>query len=160
MQEGLPKPQRAWLHLPKDPVLVHYAKQIKAERDHVLEDIMRAGQRDLFGRVTVSTNEYMPLMAVARMDSLIGEEETRGEGDADAVVEPAVSLHEQKQDLRDLHRLLVASVARNSGIDHRKLNAELIARTGSRVDQATTEQLRKRIQLLERWKERGYDGKR
>jgi hypothetical protein len=117
MQEGLPKPQRAWLHLPKDPVLVHYAKQIKAERDHVLEDIMPAGQRDLFGRVTVSTNEYMPLMAVARMDSLIGEEETRGEGDAAAVVEPAVSLHEQKQDLRDLHRLLVASVARNSGID-------------------------------------------
>jgi superfamily II DNA or RNA helicase len=160
MQEGLPKPQRAWLYLPKDPVLVHYAKQIKAERDHVLEDLMPAEKRDLFGRVTVSTNEYMPLMAVARMDSLIGEDETRGEGDATAVTEPAISLHEQKQDLRDLHRLLVSTVARNSGIDHRRLNAELIARTGSRVDQATTEQLRKRIQLLERWKERGYDGKR
>ena len=160
MQESLPKPQRAWLYLPKDPVLVHYAKQIKAERDHVLEDIMPVGQRDLFGRVTVSTNEYMPLMAVARMDSLIGEEEARGESEAVAVAEPSVSLHEQKQDLRDLHRLLVTSLARTSGIDHRRLNAELIARTGSRVDQATTEQLRKRIQLLERWKERGYDGKR
>jgi len=160
MQDGLPKPQRAWLYLPKDPILVHYAKQIKAERDHVLEDIMPAGQRDLFGRVTVSTNEYMPLMAVARMDSLIGEDEARGEGDAAAVAEPAVSLHEQKLELRDLHRLLVSTVARNSGIDHRKLNAELIARTGSRVDQATVEQLRKRIQLLERWKERGYVGKR
>jgi superfamily II DNA or RNA helicase len=160
MQEGLPKPQRAWLYLPKDPVLVHYAKQIKAERDHVLEDIMPTGQRDLFGRVTVSTNEYMPLMAVARMDSLIGEEEARGEGDAIAVSEPAQSLHQQKEDLRDLHRLLVSAVARNSGVDHRKLNAELIARTGSRVDHATVEQLRKRIQLLERWKERGYDGKR
>lgn len=160
MQEGLPKPQRAWLYLPKDPVLVHYAKQIKAERDHVLEDIMPTGQRDLFGRVTVSTNEYMPLMAVARMDSLIGEEEARGEGNAIAVSEPAQSLHQQKEDLRDLHRLLVSAVARNSGVDHRKLNAELIARTGSRVDHATVEQLRKRIQLLERWKERGYDGKR
>ena len=160
MQEGLPKPQRAWLYLPKDPVLVHYAKQIKAERDHVLEDIELAGQRDLFGRITVSTNEYMPLTAVARMDSLIGEEEAKGEGDTAAVVEPAVSLHEQKEELRDLHRLLVGTVARNSGIDHRKLNAELIARTGSRVDQATVEQLKKRIQLLERWKERGYDGKR
>ncbi|HEU5092667.1 MAG TPA: hypothetical protein VFT30_08275, partial [Nitrospira sp.] len=105
-------------------------------------------------------NEYMPLMAVARMDSLIGEDETRGESDAAGVPEPAISLHEQKQDLRDLHRLLVGTVARNSGIDHRRLNAELIARTGSRVDQATTEQLRKRIQLLERWKELGYDGKR
>ena len=102
----------------------------------------------------------VPLMAVARMDSLIGEDETGGEGDATAVTEPAISLHEQKQDLRDLHRLLVSTVARNSGIDHRRLNAELIARTGSRVDQATHEQLRKRIQLLERWKELGYDRKR
>lgn len=39
-----------------------------------------------------------------------------------------------------------------------RLNEELIARTGSRIDQATVEQLRKGIQLLERWKERGYDG--
>lgn len=160
MQEGYPKPQRAWLYLPKDPVLVHYARQIKAERDHVLEDIMPAGQRDLFGRVTVSTNEYVPLMAVARMDSLIGEEEVREGAEAPAVAEPAVALHEQKRDLRDVHRLLVGSVARKSGIDHRRLNAELIARTGSRVDQATVEQLQKRIALLERWQERGYDGKR
>jgi superfamily II DNA or RNA helicase len=160
MQEGLPAPQRAWLYLPKDPILVHYAKQVKAERDHVLEDHMPAGQRDLFGRVTASTNEYMPLMAVAKMDSLIGEEETREESETAFVSEPNVSLHQQKRELRDLHRLLVGRVARTSGVDHRRLNAELIARTGSRVDQATVEQLRKRIQLLERWKERGYDGKR
>ena len=121
MQEGLPKPQRAWLYLPKDPVLVHYAKQIKAERDHVLEDIMPAGQRDLFGRVTVSVNEYMPLMAVARKDSLIGEEEARGEGEVVAVAEPAVLLHEQKQDLRDLHRLLVST--RRQKQRHRSSNA-------------------------------------
>lgn len=160
MQDGMPKPQRAWLYLPKDPVLAHYARQIKAERDHVLEEIMPAGQRDLFGRVTVSTNEYMPLMAVARVDSVIGEEDTRGESQTALSAEPPVSLHEQKQDLRELHRLLVSAVARAGSIDHRRLNAELIARTGSRVDQATVEQLRKRIQLLERWKEQGYDGKR
>lgn len=160
MQDGMPKPQRAWLYLPKDPVLAHYARQIKAERDHVLEDIMPAGQRDLFGRVTVSTNEYMPLMAVARVDSVIGEEDMRGESQTAISTEPPVSLHEQKQDLRELHRLLVSAVARAGGIDHRRLNAELIARTGSRVDQATVEQLRKRIQLLERWKDQGYDGKR
>jgi hypothetical protein len=156
----MPKPQRAWLYLPKDPVLAHYARQIKAERDHVLEEIMPAGQRDLFGRVTVSTNEYMPLMAVARVDSVIGEEDARGESQTAISVEPPVSLHEQKQDLRELHRLLVSAVARAGAIDHRRLNAELIARTGSRVDQATVEQLRKRIQLLERWKDQGYDGKR
>lgn len=160
MQDGVPNPQRSWLYLPKDPVLAHYARQIKTERDHVLEDIMPSGQRDLFGRVTVSTNEYMPLMAVARMDSVIGEEEVKEQGNATALDEPPVSLHERKQDLRDLHRLLVGAVARNSGIDHRRLNAELIARTGSRVDQATVEQLQKRIQLLQRWKDQGYDGKR
>ena len=161
MQDGMPKPQRAWLYLPKDPILVHYARQIKAERDHVLEDIMPAGQRDLFGRVTVSgTKEYIPLNAVAKLDSLIGEDDPRGEGGGTVAGDIAVSLHEQKQDLRDTHRLLVASVARKTGVDHRRLNAELIARTGGRVDQATTEQLQKRIQLLERWQEKGYDGKR
>jgi hypothetical protein len=102
----------------------------------------------------------MPLMAVARVDSVIGEEDARGESQTAISVEPPVSLHEQKQDLRELHRLLVSAVARAGAIDHRRLNAELIARTGSRVDQATVEQLRKRIQLLERWKDQGYDGKR
>ena len=76
---------------------------------------------------------------------------------ATAVAE--VPLHDRKRDLRDLHRLLVGSVARAAGIDHRRLNAELISRTGSRVDQATLEQLEKRIELLQRWRDRGYDGK-
>jgi superfamily II DNA or RNA helicase len=160
MQEGVPKPQRAWLYLPKDPILVHYAKQIKAERDHVLEDILPAGQRDLFGRVSVTTNEYIPLMAVARMDSLIGDEEARGSVDPPTTGNATPSLFEQKMELRDHHRLLVDAVARLRRIDHRRLNAELIARTGTRVDQATVTQLRARIALLERWKARGYDGHR
>ncbi len=160
MQEGVPMPQRAWLYLPKDPILVHYAKQIKTERDHVLEDILPVGQRDLFGRVTVSTNEYVPLMAVARMDSLIGDEEARGCAAPSATGDTMPSLYEQKMDLRDHHRLLVDAVARLCRVDHRRLNAELIARTGTRVDQATVTQLRTRIALLERWKTRGYDGHR
>lgn len=158
MQPQVPAPQRAWLYLPKDPVLVRYARQIKAERDHVLEEIMPAGQRDLFDRATVSVKEYAPLHAVARVDSLIGDDEARTD-DAAAPV-PEVPLHDRKRDLRDLHRLLVGSVARMAGIDHRRLNAELISRTGSRVDQATLDQLEKRIQLLQRWRDRGYDGKR
>ena len=158
MQPHLPMPQRAWLYVPKDPVLVRYAKQIKAERDHVLEDILPAGQRDLFGQARVSVKEYAPLHAIARVDSLIGEEEAHADDIATAV--PDVPLHDRKRDLRDLHRLLVGSVARAAGIDHRRLNAELISRTGSRVDQATLEQLEKRIELLQRWRDRGYDGKR
>jgi len=160
MQDHVPRPQRAWLYLPKDPNLVHYARQIKAERDHVLEEVMPAGQRDLFGRVSVSVNEYAPLHAVARMDALIGDDEGRDEPTVGLSADAPVSLHHRKNDLRDLHRLLVGSVARKTGVDHRRLNAELIARTGSRVDQATVEQLEKRVQLLQRWQDRGYDGKR
>ena len=158
MQAHLPTPQRAWLYVPKDPVLVHYAKQIKAERDHVLEDILPAGQRDLFGQARVLVKEYAPLHAIARVDSLIGEDDAPADDIATSV--PDVPLHDRKRDLRDLHRLLVGSVARAAGIDHRRLNAELISRTGSRVDQATLEQLEKRIELLQRWRDRGYDGKR
>ena len=102
----------------------------------------------------------MPLTAVARIDTLIGDEDGKGDVGTAVTMDAPISLHEQKQDLRDLHRLLVSSVARKSGMDHRRLNVELIARTGSRVDQATSEQLKKRIQLLERWQEGGYDGKR
>ena len=158
MQPHVPTPQRAWLYLPKDPALVQYAKQIKAERDHVLEDILPAGQRDLFGRATVSIKEYTPLHAIPRVDSLIGEDEVQTYDVA--TVAPEAPLHDRKRDRRDLHRVLVGSVARAAGIDHRRLNAELISRTGSRVDQATLEQLEKRIQLLQRWRDRGYDGKR
>jgi superfamily II DNA or RNA helicase len=157
VQQQVPTPQRAWLYLPKDPVLVRYAKQIKAERDHVLEDVFPAGQRDLFGRTTMSVKEYTPLDAVARLDALIGEDEVATN---DAATRSDVPLHDRKRDLRDCHRLLVGAVARAAGIDHRRLNAELISRTGSRVDLATVEQLEKRIRLLERWRDRGFDGKR
>ena len=75
MQDGPPYPQRAWLYLPKDGTLVHYAKQIKAERDHVLEDVMPSVQRTLFGTAASSLKEYIPLNGVARIDALIGGEE-------------------------------------------------------------------------------------
>ena len=75
MQEKVPKPQRAWLYLPKDATLVHYAKRIKVERDHVLEDIMPSVQRTLFGTAATSLKEYIPLNGVARLDALIGAEE-------------------------------------------------------------------------------------
>ncbi|MCP9456828.1 MAG: hypothetical protein NNA18_12065, partial [Nitrospira sp.] len=160
MQDHVPKPQRAWLYLPKDPIVAHYARQIKEERGHVLEERLPVESRDLFGRVATSTNEYRPLMAVARMDTVIGADGSEEVHHATVALEAPVALHERKQELRDLHRLLVSAVARKRGVDHRRLNAELIARTGSRIDQATIEQLRKRIQLLERWRDHGYDGKR
>jgi hypothetical protein len=106
----------------------------------------------------VFVKEYAPLHAIARVDSLIGEDDE--EADKTAIPVPEVPLHDRKRELREFHRLLVGSVARATGIDHRRLNAELISRTGGRVDQATFEQLEKRIELLQRWRDRGYDGKR
>ena len=159
MQEGLPRPQRAWLYLPKDAILVHYAKRIKAERDHVLEEVMPSVQRTLFGTAATSLKEYVPLNAVARMDALIGEDEAEQEEGKGAPT-PAVSLHDRKTELREVHRALVGTVARKTGLDHRQLNAELIKRTGGRVDQATVRQLERRIALLERWRDFGFDGAR
>jgi superfamily II DNA or RNA helicase len=158
MQEGFPRPQRAWLYLPKDATLIHYAKQIKAERDHVLEEVMPATQRTLFGTAASALNEYVPLHAVARMDALIGTD--NDEPDGSAPPERAIPLHDRKLQLRDVHRDLVAAVARKVGIDHRHINAELIKRTGCRVDQATVPQLERRIAMLERWRDAGYDGPR
>ena len=75
-------------------------------------------------------------------------------------VEPPVALHDRKNELRDQHRSLVGSVSRKTGVDHRKLNAELIKRTGGRVEQATVAQLARRIALLEKWRDSGFDGGR
>jgi superfamily II DNA or RNA helicase len=156
MQEEVPKPQRAWLYLPKDPTLVHHARRIKTERDHVLEEIMPSVQRTLFGNAVTSLKEYVPLNGVAKIDALIGEEEGEA-GGIRAAAEAPVSLHDQKSILREKHRALVGAVARKTGVDHRRLNAELIKRTGGRVDQASIRQLERRIALLERWRDSGFD---
>lgn len=160
MQEELPRPQRAWLYLPKDATLVHYAKQIKAERDHVLEEIMPSVQRTLFGAAATSLKEYIPLHGIARMDALIGGEDAELPGEGKGMAELPVPLHDKKNELRDQHRSLVGTVARRTGVDHRQLNAELIKQTGGRVDQATVAQLVRRIALLEKWRDSGFDGRR
>jgi len=97
---------------------------------------------------------------VARLDALIGADEGDSAGDGKGQPEPAVALHDQKNTLRDKHRSLVGAVARKCGMDHRQLNAELIKRTGGRVDQATIPQLERRIALLEKWRDSGFDKKR
>ena len=157
MQESIPNPQRAWLYLPKDATLVHYAKRIKAERDHVLEDVMPSVQRTLFGTAATALKEYVPLNGVARIDALIGEDEGEPATEVRAASGAPVPLHDHKTVLRDKHRSLVGTVARKTGMDHRRLNAELIKRTGGRVDQATVQQLERRIALLERWRDSGFE---
>lgn len=154
MQPGVARPQRAWLYLPKDPTLVEYAQAIKAERDHVLmQGQSSSGERDLFGAGPAPTKDFVPLSGVATADRLIGEQEELVTTDGSAMdIQP---LHEQKDDLRGLHRNLVSVVARKTGADHRTINAELCRRTGGPIDRATMPQLKKRLWLLESWKDAG-----
>jgi superfamily II DNA or RNA helicase len=150
MQGGV-RPQKAWLYLPKDPTLVDYAHAIKAERDHVLADHeANESERDLFGERPAVKKEFEVLSGVARQDRVIGDHE-----DSHTRDQPEAPLHEQKTDLRELHRTLVGQVARKTGADHRTINSELCKRTGGPIDRATMNQLKKRLWLLEGWKDKG-----
>ena len=157
MQAGLPRPQKAWLYLPKDPTLVEYAQAIKAERDHVLIEEHQGDSvaRDLFGELPAPKKEFVPLSGVATADGLIGEHDEAVESVPEPVAAP---LHEQKTDLRGLHRSLVGQVARKTGSDHRMINAELCRQTGGPIDRATMSQLKKRVWLLEGWNHAGKIG--
>lgn len=159
IQAGLPRPQRAWLYLPKDPTLVEYAQQITMERDHVIEEEAAAPQRTLFDvqAPRSSVSGYVPLKGVARADTLISAEEPEGQGETAG--ETAPSRYEHKTQLRQKHQRLVGIVARKAGVTHMRINAELKRQTGSQIDRATVDQLKSRIRLLERWQERGWDGK-
>lgn len=155
-QPSLPRTQRAALYVPEDPVLIQYAREIQAERDHVLCD-QEAGPsepRDLFGALARMPRTFEPLAGVARPGMVIGDQADLGLSD----VAPGPALHEHKEQLRAIHRALVGAVARKTGLDHRRINLELIKRTGSRIESATVAQLERRILLLERWRDRGWEG--
>jgi hypothetical protein len=159
MQAGLPKPQKAWLYLPKDPTLVEFAQTIKAERDHVLME-SNGGSASLPDPSMGSApkKDFLPLSGVATADRLIGDQEELVTTDGEPMDVQPLPLHEQKDDLRGLHRNLVSVVARKTGADHRTINAELCRRTGGPIDRATLPQLKKRLWLLESWKDAGRVG--
>jgi superfamily II DNA or RNA helicase len=155
MRPELGRPQKAWLYLPKDPTLVTYARAIEAERKHVLEDAEKAepdGAPTGMGRPESS---FVPISATASSDELFGVELGDAGQELAPVEDTPPPLHEQKTDLRGLHRTLVGQVAHKTGADHRTINAELCRRTGGPIDRATMNQLKKRLWLLEAWKDAG-----
>lgn len=154
MHAGVPRPQRAWLYLPKDPTLVEYAQAIKAEREHILSQSQSSGSTRDAGSLLERppAKEFVPLSGLAVADRLIGDQEELSIGTDEPVAAP---LHDQKADLRGLHRNLVSVVARKTGADHRTINAELCRQTGGPIDRATMSQLKKRLWLLESWKDKG-----
>ncbi|WP_447979363.1 DEAD/DEAH box helicase [Candidatus Nitrospira bockiana] len=162
MQPELPASQRAYLYLPRDPRLVEYAEAIKAERDHVLWDEPEPAARTLFdGRPASPGDGFLPLWGVAVAHGRIGEDEPAAEPTPPSPAGQAtVARYEHKEQLRQIHKNLVGKVARQAGVEHRRINAELLKRTGSRIEHATLDELKRRIQHLERWLERGYDERR
>jgi superfamily II DNA or RNA helicase len=162
MQGELPSSQRAYLYLPRDPRLVEYAEAIKAERDHVLIELARAEPRTLFDVHPNEVEPFIPLRGVALVHGRIGDEEEEVASEVGAVTpqRDTVPLHERKEQLRQTHKGLVIQVAQRSGIEHRRINLELVRRTGSRIENASLDQLKRRIKQLERWIEHGYSERR
>lgn len=162
MQGDLPSSQRAYLYLPRDPRLVEYAEAIKAERDHVLVELARGEPRTLFDVRPHEAEPFMPLHGVALAHGRIGDEEADAAPEAHAATPTtdALPLHERKEQLRQTHKGLVIQVAQRSGVEHRRINLELVRRTGSRIENASLDQLKRRIKQLERWVEHGYSERR
>lgn len=162
MQGDLPSSQRAYLYLPRDPRLVEYAEAIKAERDHVLIELAQTEPRTLFDVRPNEAEPFMPLHGVALAHGRIGDDEEDAPSEAHALKPSidALPLHERKEQLRQTHKGLVIQVAQRSGVEHRRINLELVRRTGSRIENASLDQLKRRIKQLERWVEHGYSERR
>jgi hypothetical protein len=142
--------------------LVEYAEAIKAERDHVLIELARAEPRTLFDVHPNEVEPFIPLRGVALAHGRIGDEEEETPLEAGAVqAQPdTLPLHERKEQLRQTHKGLVIQVAQRSGVEHRRINLELVRRTGSRIENASLDQLKRRIKQLERWIQQGYSERR
>lgn len=161
MQSSLPASQRAYLYLPRDPRLVEYAEAIKAERDHVLLESAAAEPRTLFDTHPNETEPFFPLRGVAVAHGRIGdEEEATAESGTLPLQSDTLPLHERKEHMRQTHKGLVIQVAQRSGVEHRRINLELVRRTGSRIENASLDQLKRRIKQLEKWIEHGYSERR
>jgi len=105
---------------------------------------------------------FIPLRGVALAHGRIGDDEEPATlSDAPAKHQSdALPLHERKEQMRQTHKGLVIQVAQRSGVEHRRINLELVRRTGSRIENASLDQLKRRIKQLEKWVEHGYSERR
>ncbi|MEW6542459.1 MAG: DEAD/DEAH box helicase family protein [Nitrospirota bacterium] len=156
-QPHLHGPQRAFLYLPADPVLSHYAKRIGEERDHVLQAQDPPDPKQPHGLLSGAeqTSLFSPLEAHAQAQEIIAPIEQR---EAAFMVQPPVQsaasshpapLFAQKNALRTKHKRLVGMLSSRTGRSHREINVDLIRSTGSRIETATVAELERRIAILE-----------
>ncbi|WP_447969669.1 DEAD/DEAH box helicase [Nitrospira sp. M1] len=174
---------KSYLYISQDPTIVSFAKQITKERSHALKE--QSSLFDLpplapSNRKESQEDDFEPLGGVAHADEWIGgafflthpevpesqqnffrpppptTEVEAKESVAVVAPEPELTLYEQKNALRDRHKQLVSQLTRRDRLDHWQVNAALKDATGTAINQATVSQLKKRLQLLERWVEHGF----
>ncbi|WP_447973943.1 DEAD/DEAH box helicase [Nitrospira sp. Kam-Ns4a] len=166
-------PRGAWVYLPRDPVLVAHARALRTERQHALPEFRPADAVDqpadesamprrprpfqaLAGTawadgtllLTASPPAPPPLSSPGLVPATAG-----GSTPSDSAASPA--RYAQKAALRRLHHRLVGRVAWRTGLAPRVIHAELIARFGHALQDATLDELQARLALLRDWLEHG-----
>ena len=115
--------------------------RIKAEGDHVLEDITLSVERTELGTVATSLRKYVALHGVARREALIGRENAELVGEGKGVAQPGMPLHDRKIGLRDHHLTIVDSQRKRPGSLIGNSTNNSSSETNGRVDQASAAQL-------------------
>lgn len=161
MRPELGAPQESWLYLPKDPMLVGYAQTVEAERNHVIAfETPTEPKAPTTGR-GFQASSFVPISAVAMADALFsgaGPPVVMGWDVGLGESQTVEALVDRKAGMRAIHAELVSQVARTCKLERRVVNLELIKRVGGKIEQATVDQLDRRIRLLERWREQGRIG--
>ena len=175
---------KSYLYISQDPTIVTYAKQITQERSHALREQDSLFDMTLPPPIRQETQDedFAPLEGIAHADEWIGgtfflthpeipESQQdffrNGQAAVDVVPaedpmftqapeEPELSLFEQKAQLRDRHKQLVSQLTRKERLEPWQVNTALKDATGTAINQATMSQLKKRLQLLERWVTKGF----
>ena len=176
---GVPR-QRAWLFIPDDPRLRRLAHGIAEQRRHSLQRRERPGLHDGEEDATLDeapAEEQMSLFAVISAvatdaegadaeDDGLDDDDGEGEGyDLELAPPPPLAgvpagaddlggatRGDDKKRLRDLNAELARDLVRTTGWSHAQVNKELNRIAGvTRVTEATTAQLRARLEKGTRW---------
>ena len=120
---------------PGAPALGAAAPGADAEDDSALDAARRRGRRGAAGRLATNAPAASPAAA-----------------EPTASAEPPLTRRQRRQQLRDRNAEKVRLLARLKRLSHLEVNAELNRRAGiRRVDEATEEQLERRLAAAEAW---------
>lgn len=176
MQRGIDGDQRAYVYLPADPDVLAMAARIKQD---VLGWLKEKSDREAPPRTVPSPSIYEGLGASAAPGpALHGDDPSLfapapGEGEetwtlddferesANRAKKAAPLVADEKRKLRRKIAGMASSVARNAGIDVKRVHSTLNSRLGKTVGTTDEDGLRRRVERLSEWLKTGrYDGMR